>query len=498
MTMRIVTAVMRHETNTFSPLATPLTSFGRGGNSNTPPSGEEAIRAYRGTNNPIAAYLDLAEQEGAEIVVPIAANAHPSGKVTADAFAAISDSICEAVEAGCDALLLDLHGAMVTEANDDGEGELLRRIRAIAPDLPIAVALDFHTNMTRDMIELATVVTGYCTYPHIDMYETGQRAGRTLLRALKGGVKPVMAWGANPMMTHMILHTPSKQPMKDIMDRAMAAEASGEVLNASVFGGFPLADIPHVSLSVVVVTDNDLDKAEALRDELLDMAWQRRADFVFPYEPMEESISKAKALSGGPVVLADHGDNTGAGGNQDVMAVLEEVMRQELDNVVAGPYWDAAAVSQMIAAGVGAEIELELGGKTDMPALNLKGKPLKVKGRVRRITDGKFKVTGPMMTGMTLNIGRTAVLDTGKIEIVVSEERYEPFDTGCFTHAGIDPTRKDYVLIKSRQHFRAGFEPIAKHIVLVAGPGVCSSDYSLFPFQKLPHPIYPIDLDATL
>lgn len=492
--MRFVIAVMRHETNTFSPLPTALADFGRGMDGG-PAFGQAAIAAMAGTNNPIAAYLDIADRRGAEVVVPVVANASPSGRVTDEAYEAIVGRILDAVGAGCDAALLDLHGAMVTESLDDGEGELLRRIRAIAPDLPIAVALDFHTNLTAAMMDNADVITGYRTYPHVDMYETGERAGRTLMRMLDGEVRPVMAWKSLPMMTHMILQTPSKQPMKDIMDRAIAAEATGEVLNASILGGFPLADIPHVGLSAVVVTDGDAHKGEDLRDELLRMAWSRRADFVFPIEPLEDSIARAAAMPEGPVILADHGDNTGAGGNQDVMEVLAEVMRQGLKDVAAGPYWDPVAVARMHEAGVGAELTLELGGRTDMPALDLKGKPLAVTGRVKTLSDGRFTVTGPMMTGMELRIGRTAVLQTENVEILVSEKRMEPFDLGIFTHAGIDPRSKHYVLLKSRQHFRAGFEPIAKEIVLVAGPGVCSSDYDIFPFKNLRRPIYPLDED---
>ncbi len=490
--MRIVTAVMRHETNTFSPLPTPLEAFGRGDDGRAK-SGAEAIAAYRGSNSPIAAFIDFAEAEGAELVFPIAGNAHPGGPVTADAFEHMAGAICGAVAGGCDAVLLDLHGAMVVETYDDGEGELLRRLRQIAPDVPIGVALDFHTNLSPVMIDCATVIAGYCTYPHIDMYETGARVARSILQVLKDGVDPVIAWRHLPMLTHMLRQTPAMQPMKDIMDKAMAAESTGRVLNASVFGGFPLADIPHTGLAVVVVGMAGDEAAQDLASELAAMAWTRRAEFVFEIEPMAQSIARAKAITEGPVILVDHGDNCGAGGNQDIMEVLEEVLRQKLPDTVAGPIWDAGAVAQMIDAGVGAQVTLQLGGKTDMPALNLKGRPLEVSGRVRRITDGRFTITGPMMTGLSVGMGRTAVLDTGRVEIVVSERRFEPFDTGCFTHAGIDPARKRYVLIKSRQHFRAGFEPIAKDIVLIAGPGVCSSDYDLFPFKKLKRPIYPLE-----
>lgn len=490
---RFVTAVFRHETNTFSPIPTPLRAFDFIAHGDRPRGGNAALAALAGTNNPVAAFIDLAREEGAELVFPVAANANPSGPVSDEAFEVVAAEICEAVEAGCDALLLDLHGAMVTESFDDGEGELLARVRAVAPDLPVAVALDFHTNLSARMAENATVITGYRTYPHVDMYETGERCGRTLMRALRGEIAPVAAWRSLPMLTHMLRQTPAEQPMKDIMDKAIAAEAGGRVLNASVFGGFPLADIPHVGLGAVVVADRDRAAAEGLLDELMDLAWERRADFVFPIEPMEESIARAKTLEGGPVILVDHGDNTGAGGNQDVMAVLAEVIEQGLEDVAVGPVCDPDSVARMVEAGVGSEIQLALGGKTDMPAMKLEGRPLAIRGTVRRITDGRFTLTGPMMTGMTIGIGRTAVLDTGTMEIVVSEGRMEPFDIGLFTHAGIDPSRKKYVLIKSRQHFRAGFEPIARHVVLVAGPGVCSSDYDLFPFQKLRRPIYPLD-----
>ena len=488
--MRLVLAMMRHETNTFSPLPTPLRSFG-------PKSGQSAVEVYRGTNNPLAAFLDIAEREGAEYAVPMIANANPSGAVDSAAFEEMADRICDAVRAGCDGVMLDLHGAMVTQEFDDGEDELLRRIRAIADEMPIAVALDFHTNLTASMVGNATVITGYRTYPHIDMGETGRRAGETLIGAMRGEVQPMMLWHSLLMLTHMLCQTPHDQPMKDIMDRAMAAEAAEAVLNASVFGGFPLADIPHVGLSAVVVGDGDAAKAGGLLDELMKQAWDRRADFVFEIEPIETSLARARELDDGLVILVDHGDNCGAGGPQDNMNVLEQVLNLGLEDVAAGPIWDPGSVAQMLDAGVGAQVTLLLGGKTDSPAMDLLGRPISVSGTVRCITDGRFVVTGPMATGSRMNMGRTAVLRVGSIDIVISERRHEPFDTGCFTHAGIDPAAKRYVLIKSRQHFRAGFDPIAKHVVLVAGPGVCSSNYEAFGFKNLRRPIYPLDIDTS-
>jgi microcystin degradation protein MlrC len=494
---RFVTAVFSHETNTFSPIQTPLEAFGRFSGGNGPVSGDAALAAYRGTNTSVAAFIDIADEVGAELNFAIAAQATPSGTADDTVVEHVADAVCEAVNAGCDGLFLDLHGGMVTKGYDDPEGELLRRIREVAPDLPICVAFDFHTNMSQATAENATVITGYRTYPHIDNYETGDRAGRTLLRALKGEVDPIILWHPLPLMTHLNCQTPSRQPMKDIMDMAIAAEADGRVLNASVLGGWPLADIPHVGVHGVVVADRpQANEAQALLMDLMAMTWDRRDDFFFAVEPVEDSIARARKMTDGPIVLADHGDVGGSGGSTDVPVVLDEVIRQGLEDVCAGPFWDPDTVTQMVAAGIGSEVTVQFGGRIDFPAIKLKGEPLKLTGTVRRITDGKFVVTGPKNTGIHEDLGLTAVLDIGNIEIVICSTRHEPYDLGVFTHAGIDPAQKKFILIKSRQHFRAGFEPILKDVVMVSGPGICTSDYSQFPWKNVRRPIYPLDRDV--
>ena len=475
---RFVTAVFKQETNTFSPIPTPLEAFGRYG----PAYGAAALAAHKGINEPVAAYIDVAEEQGAELVFPIAAEATPGGIVADAVLDHVAEKIIAAVVAGCDALFLDLHGGMVTDNFADPEGELLRRIHSVAPDLPIAVAFDFHSNISQKTIDNATVITGYRTYPHVDNYETGARAARTLLRTMRGEVDPVILWHSLPMLTHLNRQTPSRQPMKDIMDKAIAAEAEGQVLNASVLGGWPLADIPHVGVHGVIVADRaQANEAQALLMDLMSMTWERRDDFFFAVEPIEDSISRAKGMPEGPIVLADHGDVGGSGGSTDVPVVLAEVIHQGLEDVCAGPFWDPGTVEQMVAAGIGTKVTVQLGGKTDYPAIGFKGEPLELTGTVRRITDGKFVVTGPKNTGIRENLGVCAVLDTGSIEIVVCSTRHEPYDLGVFSHAGIDPASKKFILIKSRQHFRAGFEPILKDVVMVSGPGICSSDYSQFP-----------------
>ena len=489
--MRIIIAMMKHETNTFSPVPTNLERFARG--QAMPYQGVAAYDAYQGTGSGISAFIDLAESEKAEIILPIAANAWPSGPVHDDAYEYICDSICQAVEKGCDAILLDLHGAMVTQSLEDGEGELLRRIRAITPDVPIGVALDMHTNLYPEIVDNVTVLAGYQTYPHIDMYETAQRAGQPIFAMLRGEVQPTMAWGNRPMLPHVMRQGSGDSPNRELQARCREIEQQG-ALAVTVFTGFPHADIQNAGLSCVVVTDNDPALAKQLRDELLDFAWREREAFVYNIEPLADSLAKAQNFDEGPVILLDHYDNAASGGTMDTMTVLKSILDAEFEDVAAFAIFDPEAVQQMIVAGVGQTVTLPLGGKMDMPAIGRKGEPLEVTGQVKLISNGQYRNLGPMQKGVLMDMGPTVVLDTGKVEIVLISRHQEPNDLACFLSLGIDPLRKKYLMLKSRIHYRAGFQDIAKEIIECAGVGVCTSDYSLLDFKKVRRPIYPLDL----
>ncbi len=493
--MRLVIAMMKHETNTFSPVPTPLESFARG--ARTLPEGDAVVAAFKGTGSAIAAFLDLAETEGAEIVTPIAGGAWPSGPVHDDAFKYMTDRIVNAVAAGCDGVLLDLHGAMVTQSLEDGEGALLARLREIAPDVPIGVALDMHTNLYPAMPENATVLAGYQTYPHIDGYETGVRAGRATIAAIKGEARPAMAWGARPMLPHVMRQGTDDFPNSELQEMTRRMEREG-ALAASLFTGFPHADISNAGLSAVVVTDGDQARAEAWRDELLDFAWRHREAFVYKIEPLAESIARAAAMTAGgaldgPVVLLDHYDNAASGGTMDCTAVLRGILEAGLEDVVAFAIRDPEAAAAMHKAGTGAEVTLDLGGKTPMPAIGAKGTPLKVSGRVKTLTDGIYRNAGPASKGVLMDMGATAVLDAGKVEIVVISKNQEPNDLNCLRSLGIEPTERRHLMLKSRIHYRAGFKKIAAATVECAGEGVCTSDYGALTFRNVRRPIYPLD-----
>ena len=403
MRRKFVIGLVKHETNTFSPLATPLSSFGHG---EGPAYGEEARARFERTNTPMAAYLDLARRENAQVVTPIAAEAWPSNKASRATFEALVQPLEDAVRAGCDAVFLDLHGAMVIEDCDDAEGEIVQRLRRIAPEMPIAVTLDYHTNLSGALVDNATVIAGYKTYPHVDMYEAGMLAGGILVGALDGAVEPVMAWGWKPLLASIMRHAPEDGPSGDILTFARHCEADGTVLAATLLPSFPHADTPYTGVSAIVVGDarhGGREHARAVCTHMLNMAWDRRDEYVFRAPPLAESVAYARALGlanpGAPVLLIDHCDNCGSGGAQDVMAVVAEIMKQELDDVAIAPIRDPAAVATMIDAGVGQPVRLTLGGHTDMPSIGLAGQPLAIEGRVlddhrRRVRDHRADVYG--------------------------------------------------------------------------------------------------------
>ena len=501
--MRLLLALMKHETNTFSPVVTDLARFSRSGAA-TPLTGDDALAAYRNTGSALGAYIEIAEREGAQFEIAMAADAWPSGPVEDAAYEAITQPILQAVQrGGFDAILLDLHGAMVTRSFEDGEGTLLKRIRAIDPHTPIAVAYDMHANVYADMVQLANVVAGYQTYPHVDMYETGRRAGDAIVRMLKGQVKPTTAWGNLPMLPHVMRQGTADEPNRSLQARARAMELDGQseseskgALCASLFVGFPHADIANAGLSVVVTTDNDMALAERQRDELLAQAWSQRANFVYTLEPLQQSVARAKAMvktDQGPVILLDHYDNAASGGPMDTTEVLAEILRQELEDVAVFGIFDPQSVRQAIAAGIGAMVELSVGGKHAMPLSPVQSKPLPLRGRVKTIFDGHFRAKGPMSRGLQQDMGHAVVIDTGRVEVVLFSRHVEPFDINCLLSLGIDPLQKRYVMLKSRIHWRAGMAHLASAVVECAGVGVCTSDYSQHDFKKLRRPMYPLD-----
>lgn len=488
--MKVLIARMNHETNTFSPVPTPLSSFGNDG----PTYAHDAYVENKGKRTAMSAFIDLAEARGATLVTPISATAYPSGRVEATAYRTICDCIIDAAT-GCDAIMLDLHGAMAVQTTDDGEGDLLEALRAACPGVPVAVALDLHGNVTQKMIDHADVIISFKTYPHIDMYETGEHAGRLLLGKIDGKVDPVIAWRRLPLITHTLRSNTAEGAMRDAVQAAQEAEKNG-MLGVSVLAGFGLADIAAPCLSVIVVGDGDQAAAEATAATMAEAIWRNREGFFYDSEPLAASLARAQTLASTadkPVLLLDHGDNCMSGGTCDTMDVLQAAMAAGLTGIVAGLICDPEAVDTLTRAGVGATVDVAVGNKRDVPDIGRHVPPVMLHGVVRAATDGTYVITGPTYTGQTACMGRTAVLDVGSALIVITERPHEPWDLGVFESVGVDPRQATFVLAKSRMYCRPVFVPITAALVECDSPGVTSSDYGLFPFARVQRPVYPLD-----
>jgi microcystin degradation protein MlrC len=494
--MKIVIARMNHETNTFSPIPTPLDAFD--------PQWDAAARSnQKGALTAMGAFLDIAEGINAEIVTPLAAWANPSAAVAADAYTLMCDAIVRAVSQGCDAIMLDLHGAMVAENADDGEGSLLERIRQVAPDTPMTVALDLHGNVTQKMIDHADIIVSFKTYPHIDMYETGEHAGRLLLDLLAQRAQPVIGWRQVPLLSATLTSNTSASAMQRAVQAAQQAEQEPGILAVSVLAGFPLSDFRDAGMSVVVVADGDAALADAVAGRIARRMWEERVDFVYDSLPLAQSLAQARERSQGPgtgpVLLLDHSDNVMSGGTCNTMDVLEAALAAGLDGIAVGPISDPEAVAQMIAAGLDAEVTLAVGNKVALTQQGITKVPPVLTGRVAAISDGRFTVTGPIYTGSTIQMGRSVLLDIGAARIVVTEERVEPYDTGVFTSLGLDPAQQSFLILKSRMYCRPVFVPISRGLVECDSDsgGPTSANLKLFPIAKVRRPVYPLDADMT-
>jgi len=489
--MKVVVAQMKHETHSFVDTITPLKNFTFAGEA--PLSGAEADAACRGQNTALAAFVDVLENKGMDVMVAAMGEAMPSGPVVDQAFEWFCDKILTAVATGCDGLLLDLHGSMVTQSVLDGEGELLKRIRRLAPQIPVGVVFDFHATLTDAIANFADIITLYRTLPHVDMYDTGTRAANLLVNMIQGRIRPVTGVYRIPVMASLERMDPGDFPLNRVWDEIRALEQKDSLLNIDLCCGHPFTDAGPGGICLTITSDNAPDTAAAAANQILNTVWQHRHDLVEVVEPYENMLEKALGLPQGPVIMADSGDIPASGGFAADMSVLKKAMAMGFADMIAGPFHDPGAVQKMIKAGVGQQVTLDIGGRVEAPRLGYRAAPLGVTGRVRAVVDGRITATGPMLKGLTVSIGLMAVLSVADIDILVTEQRIEALDVAVFTHVGLDPVHRKYTLLKSRQHFRAAFEPIARHVVRIPGPGVTNPDFTRFPFCHIHRPIFPLE-----
>jgi len=490
--VRLFLAMLSHETNTFSNVPTDRAQF----EARDLRYGGEIVETFRGTGTCLGGMIAAAERLGATLVPSVAAAASPAGRVTRDVYEHVKQRmLADLRTAGrLDGVLLDLHGAMVPEGIDDGEGDIIAAVRqAVGPGVPIAVTLDFHGNLGRDMIDKADLLHGYKTYPHVDMAEHGAEATERLAQVIAGRIRPTAAWRKPPLLPPLGRQGTTRGPMRRLYDLADEMEKDPKVISVSIFAGFPYADIPDAGLGVYVVTDDDPALAERLAARLERVAWEHRHEFIHTALPVKEAVARALVAPGGPIVLADMADNTGGGAAGDGTEILRELLAVGARGATVACIWDAAAVQRCIAAGVGARVSLEVGGKVD----DRHGVPLPVTGIVRTLSDGRFVHRGPMMTGLPGRLGPTAVLDVSDVKVILITYRWQTLDPEMIRFVGIDPLREKILVVKSTIHYRAAFEPIAKEIIEVDAPGLSSSNLSRFEYRRVRRPIFPLDPDLA-
>ena len=481
---RILIGMMMHETNTFSAVKTTLKDF-------DPLYGEELIHALKGTRSGIGGFIDVLEKHGAEIIPTIGAGATPSGPLANKDYKNIVNTILKAATDSkpVDGVLLALHGAMIAEDVPDAEGTLLKKIHeAIGPRVPIIITLDLHGLISKLIVDNCDAIFGYDTNPHIDMYERGVEAAETIIKTIKGDIAPVVAFKKLPMLPPTINQRTTEGPMVKLLEKARRYEKMKGVLNVCIFPAFAYTDVERVGSAVVAVTDANRELAQRISDELGAAMFACREEFLKPLTPIEEAVNRAITAPEGPIILADVADNPGGGAPGDGTEILRELIKRNAKNVGVACIKDPEAVAKAIEVGVSGQLDMRIGGKTD----HNHGDPIRVKGTVRTITDGSF-VHKSGEVGVTENVGRTAVIDIDGIEVILTEKSHAPNDPEIYRRNGIEPTDKKILLLKSRGHFRAAYEPFSKEVIEVDGPGLTTPNLKRFTYTKIPHPIWPFD-----
>jgi microcystin degradation protein MlrC len=499
MTFSVLTAELVHETNTFNRRPTNKQAF----NDRYVLIGYDAIAARGDTNTDLAGFLDAGRDHGWQIEHVLSAAAGPSGKVQRMAFEWLCDPIVAAAERGhFDGILLGLHGAMVLDFCEDGEGEILRRIRAcIGDDTPIAITLDPHANVSAQMCSLANIMVSFRTYPHVDMRETGRRTGAILHRTMAGEIRPQTIRVGRPMLEETNGGRTDAGPMIERLAAAKNYEERTDVFAVSVNAGFASTDIADVGPSVLVTgqitSQGNLEQHIAFAETLADDIWERRNEGLNDYLTVEAAAEVATRFdaSNGPLVIADYADNPGAGWYGDSTSLLGALLAAGVSEACFGPMVDGEVAKQLHDGTVGERICIELGGKTDA---EFGGGPLTLDAELVQISDGNFIGDGPILGGLHRSYGPSAVVRVAGIEILVVTTAQQMLDLQQFKSFDIEPESKRVVAVKSMQHFRAAFEPVAGQVIVCDSGALCTLHYERLPYRNVPRPIFPLDPDMSL
>lgn len=493
MTLRFAAAHLSHETNAFSAVRTDMTAFA----ASTIRRGEQIVAEERGTNSTFGGFIGGAERLGIELVPILSVWATPSGMVDGPTLGSLLDELIAGIyQAGSvDGMLLGLHGAMVSDLDRDADALILESVRnAIGNELPLVATLDLHANISPRMVDAATMLIGYDTYPHVDMAARAEEACERIVQLARAEISPAAALVKPPMLPTSQRMTTDRAPMRTLIALAQEWEAKLGVLAVTVAGGFPPADVEEAGLSVLAYSDGEVTLALEAAEAIADQAWELRDQFlggVSSFEDAAIALDK-QASDNKPLVLVDIGDNPWTGGPGDSVELLRFLLAQKVRNAALALVCDPEAVHRCFEAGAGSTIRLRLGGKVD----RLHGEPIEVDATVRLLADGRYVNGGPMMARVAVDLGPSAIIDVDGISVLVTSRAETPIDLNVFRAFGIEPTQQSVIALKGKGHFRAAFEPIASRVILVEGPGITGADLSRLPFQHLSRPIWPLDVDA--
>lgn len=491
--MRIAIGGILHETATFIDRPTTLADFEGGFGLYR---GAELLSRFRGANMCPGGFIQAAQEQDFELVPLLWTFAYPSGLIERSAYDALRgellDRLREAERGGpVDGVLLDLHGAMVVEGIDDGDGDVIESVRqVVGPDRPIMVTQDLHGNHTPRRVAAADALVGYDTYPHVDMAERGREAGTLLARTVRGEIRPRMALRQLPLFWATRQQVTAHPPMDEVLRRVHEIESRPGMLSMTIATGFPWADVPDVGASVIAVADGDAALAERAAGELGDWVWAQRQRWQSQPMSVRAALAAGEKTGRYPIFLADHADNTGGGSPGDSTEILRTFLELGLRDALLLYMVDPEVVAQAHAAGAGARIQVALGGKS----AQVQGPPVEAEAEVVALSDGQFAYDGPMWAGLTSSMGPSCWLRLDGVSVVVVTARQQPLDPAFARTLGIDCGRMKYVAVKSAAHFRSGFEKLAGSIYNVDARAILTHDWASLAYQRRTRPVFPIEI----
>jgi microcystin degradation protein MlrC len=482
--MRIAVGGFMHETNTFVSSPTTWDDFVRAGPWPTVTEGDEVLAVFRGINLAIAHFMDAAEKAG-HVMLPLAwGAAMPAGRVTDDAFERMAGMMVAGLRASKpDAVFLELHGAMASASHDDGEAELLRRVRnAVGPGVPILASLDLHANVSPEMVALADFFSSYRTYPHVDWGASGARCAEWLDRVC-AWKRPARALRQVPFLIPVTAGCTYVEPAGGLYEELKRIEAASGV-HLSLNMGFPPADIRDVGASVIAY-GRDQKSVDEAADRLLAAVLAAESAFA-AHRPLPVADAVAQAIriartASRPVVLADTQDNPGAGAPSNTTGLIAELLRQGAERTAVGIVHDPRAAAAAHGRGIGATIDQLGGGLRDGPGQQ----PVPGPWRVSALSDGRFRGTSPMLRSAITEMGPTALLSQNGVEVLVATIRQQPVHREVFTHLGMDVNSRAILGLKSSAHFRSGYQDIAEQVIVCLAPGINVEDPASFRFSKI-------------